>query len=111
MKIEYLSETSSYTFSEKSNYEKAIDLTYRVTYNDFVKMDDNRLVFISTYDYYSLSVILFHLYDNFSKMTVRFYKYNKGSFIYNFANELSAFIYNGYIAFTSTILPSNKKVI
>ena len=81
-----------------------------ITLNDFIKIDDNRLALISTSQSVELFVILFDLYDNYTRMRVRYYYF----YIYNekiskFVNELSGFIYNGYLGFTATVFPSNAE--
>ena len=75
--------------------------------NDFLKIDNNRLVLLSTNEFsYILHIIFFDLYNDYSNIKVRYYYYSfnseKNSY---FTKEIAAFIYNGFLTFTGTLLP------
>ena len=82
-----------------------------ITLNDFVKIDNERLALISVNDRYSsatncLNVILFDLYDWYIGLKVRYYKFRGESDIISyFSKEISAHVFNGFLAFTATALP------
>ena len=78
-----------------------------ITLNEFLKIDNERLVFVTTSDTQKiLNIILFDLYNDYTFLKVRYYHYNfKNEKISRFTKELSAFIYNGFLAFTATLIP------
>ena len=107
--ILYLNKDSedSYNFTTKFEFsENDISLTYDCKMNEFLKIDNNRLVFISSQNYEVLYIILFDFYKNFNEIKVRYYNYDfNNEKIAKLNNELSAFIFNGFLAFTTTALP------
>ena len=97
-----------------SDYEVSTDtgnLSSDISLNDFIKIDNDRLAFLTmNYDqsafYRYLFVILFDLYNNCQKMGVRYYKFDINSeTISMFSKEITAYIYNGYLVFSATVLP------
>ena len=53
-----------------------------------------------------MSIIFFDLYKNFEFTKVRYYSYDfKNEQILKFSKEISAFIYNGFLTFSGTVLP------
>ena len=79
----------------KYNFQTSINL------NDFIKFNNERLVFISTIEFTSLYILVFDLYNNYTNLKIRVYKYQLTN--YKVVNELSAFIYNDYLVFSSTV--------
>ena len=74
--------------------------------SDFVKLDNDRLALISAFSYTTLNILLFDLYDWYKGLKVRFYRYEANNEIISyFGREISAHIYNGFLAFTATVLP------
>ena len=67
--------------------------------NDFVKMDNDRLVFITSKDN-KINFLFIDLYNNYTFVKIR--KYSYSSFNYYFDKELSGFNYNDYLMFTIT---------
>ena len=77
-----------------------------VNYNDFFKVDDNRIVFVTTkYPYDKLYFFIFDLYNDYWNFRARKYSYN---IPYNLTKEIQGYTYNGYIIFTYC---SNEKDI
>ena len=107
--ILYLNQSSedTYNFSTKFEFsENDISLTYDCKMNEFLKIDNSRLVFISSQNYETLFIILFDLYNDYNEIKVRYYQYDfSNEKIAKLNNEMSAFIYNGFLAFTTTALP------
>ena len=84
-----------------------IPLNPNITMNEFLKVDKNRLILISTQDYTTLYIIFFDLYINIYKIKVRYYHYSfTNDKISKLDKEISGFIYNGFFVFTATVLPS-----
>ena len=88
------------------NYNN-FDIEFRsdVTTNEFCKLDDNRLIFLSTHDYNGdyglLHMFLFYLYNNYADMLIReFQFYNPG---YKFNKEVSPCIYNDYLLLSTAL--------
>ena len=76
--------------------------------NDFVKINNEKLVFISTRDSYTLFILFFDFYENYEKMILRSYIYRLDDYQIN--KELSAFIYNNYLVFSSTVENSSTEM-
>ena len=74
--------------------------------NELFKLNDNRVVLLTTSDYNSIDYGLLHMffidfYDNYVGMKMREYR-----FYYpekRFVKEMSAYDYNGYVIFTTTL--------
>ena len=100
---------NSYAFESIVSYaEYHHNLKWDITLNDFIKVNDDRIIIISTSNYNDLFIIAFDFIDNYSKMGIRFYHYNlQGTKINKLTKEISSFIYNSFLAFTATILPQN----
>ena len=63
-----------YEFNYGLFYQVSINtLNYLVILNDFVKIDNNRLAFISTIEPTKLYFTLFDLYNNYTQMMIRYY--------------------------------------
>ena len=95
---------------DNGDYNKELILDYNInkynfqtsiTLNDFIKFNNERLVFISTIEFTSLYILVFDLYNNYTNLKIRVYKYQLTN--YKVVNELSAFIYNDYLVFSSTV--------
>ena len=121
IKLRILSFDGNY-FQTKKYYELNVDyLMPTITLNEFLKIDNQRLVLVSivlesSYSYSSLYsnpnkqlyIIFIDLYNNFEYIKYRYYHYFLEDYrIYKFSKEISAFIFNGFLAFTGTVLPSN----
>ena len=101
---------------KKDYYFNNRNLMPIVTMNEFLKIDNERLVFISiirdsTTSSYGISnkelfILFFDFYENYQYIIFRYYQYNfQNSKISKFIYEISAFIFNGFLAFTGTLLP------
>ena len=82
-------------FSKNRYYLKS-----NFTLNDFVKINNERAAFISTQNYTTLFIILLDLYNDVNNIRIRVYNFNLE---YNVTKELSGFVYNDYLVFSSTI--------
>ena len=100
---------NSYSLSSQLDYsDSKLSLNSEITMNEFLKINRNRLVLISTKDYTTLYIILFDLYINIYKIKVRYYHYSlTNDKISKLDKEISGFIYNGFLVFTATALPSS----
>ena len=102
---------TKYTLKKILDYNQFnINFETNTTLSDFLKLDDKRLVFISTEQKSitigrKLHILLFDLYDSYSKMKIRIYSYDIGN--YKFTKELSCQLYNNYIVFTTTSINTN----
>ena len=88
-------------------------LNFNIKFNDFVKFDEERLALITTksrIEYQNeLFIILFDLYRSYTEMKVRNYYFTfTNDKISQFSNELSAFVYNGYLMLTGIVSSTNN---
>ena len=83
-------------------------INFDITLNDFIRINNKTLAFISTSEENKLLIILYDFYDSYKYMKVRYYKFDFSQKITSFVNDLSAYLYNDYIAFTSTVFSNNK---
>ena len=97
---------SEYTFRTILTYtDTTVELYDKTTLNDFVKVDNNRLIFISSVESGDvLYIIFFDLYNNYKNVGIRFYRYSFNS--WSLSSEMSAFIYNGFLAYSGTFSSS-----
>ena len=84
-----------------------------VPLNDFVKVDENRLVFISTvrgsainqtesiYNF-NLVILFLDLYNNYQDVKIRHFNFDLSG--HQIRKELSGYIYNGYFVLTATVV-------
>ena len=99
-------EGTNYKFNDKINYViDVINFNTAVSLSDFLKIDEKRIVFISSQGNNqnvdrTVHFLLFDLYNNYTYMKIRIYNYNINDYI--FQKELTGFIYNGYLLFDST---------
>ena len=101
-------ESESYSLSIiNSFYFSSITLMPNITMNEFLKIDNDRLIFL-TYREITLNYIifiLFDLYNNFTDIKVRQYYYSFMSETISKVNkEISAIIYNGFLILSATVL-------
>ena len=82
-----------------------------VPLNDFVKVDDNRLVFVTTVRgenidvdvyHFSLHIIFMDLYNTYEKMKTRHFHYDLSW--HQIRKELYGYIYNGYFVLSATVV-------
>ena len=84
LKIMELSENNGYNFIDKINYNiNAINFNTYFLYGDFLKIDDKRILYISTEgDQNSnnrfLHFLLIDLYNNYTYMKIRIYSFDTG---------------------------------
>ena len=84
--------------------KKNINQYYFATYislNEFLKINNEILVYISTTQYNNLYILFLDLYNNYSILKTRVYHFNFP--IYEFKQELTACIFNNYLVFTGTM--------
>ena len=110
--------------NDKYSYEEILsknlsqiqqDFISDIALNDFVKVDDNRLIFLSTSrkdmidtDQYNfdLHILFLDLYETYTKIKTRHFYYDLSG--HQIRKELYGYIYNGYFVFTSTVVtPQN----
>ena len=100
----------TYSFITKLEYSES-DISFKsiCTMNEFIKIDNDRLVLVSIENNSGeLYFIFFDLFNDLHEIKVRYYKYNFiNDKIGKFDREISASIYNGFIIFTGTVLPQN----
>ena len=96
---------SSFNIQEILTFQYAHTLNIDTTLNEFLKINNNRIAFISTSMDNCLYIIFFDLYEDYTKMVFRAYSYNLYNSPYESIKKLSACLYNGFLAFTTTILP------
>ena len=95
----------------ETKYEKATTILENInnfsfkpniTYNDFIKINNERLAFVSTTESTNkLYILIFDLYDNYANIKIRTYNYDLSH--YSIDKELAIFEYNGYLVFSSTV--------
>ena len=122
LKIYYIDEYYWEQIKKEYNFVNR-NLLPIVTMNEFLKIDNKRLVFISIIrdltatmylnSYYEnsnkeLFILFFDFYGDYQYIKTRYYQYTfQNSKISKFTNEISAFIFNGFLAFTGTVLPQD----
>jgi hypothetical protein len=75
--------------------------------NDLIRINDNRFAFITvSYDQTKLYILIFDLYDSYNKMKIRIYQPNLNK--YKYVKEMAAVMYNNYLVFSSTVIPSSS---
>ena len=84
------------------------DFSTSITMNEFLKINNERLVYISTtkYNYNDLYILFFDLYNNYTILKTRLY--HLYFYIFKLQLELSACIYNNFLVFTGTAYYSNN---
>ena len=97
---------SAYKFSNKIYYEIGYGLRTDLLQNDFIKITNNRLAFISSSTTSSLFILLMDLYNDNYNVEMRRYVYDISP--HHITKEFSAHIYNNYLAFSSSISNSGK---
>ena len=83
-----------------------------ITLNEFIKIDNNRVVMLSIFESLNphyLSIICFDLYDDYKKIITRSYMIDYHSENINtFSTEISAFLYSDFLIFTGTLSQINE---
>ena len=105
--------TENYTYEKKVEYnENDYTLNHLITLNEFLKIDEERMVFLSTNENRILYIIMFDLYNDYTFIKIRYYSILVSTeFSSMFSKELSGFIYNNYIAFTANLVPKGKDIL
>ena len=106
--ISTLEENSGkYYFNNKIQFNRTYGYRSDITLNEFIKINDEQLAFISTKKitsgdsyYFELHILLYDLYNNYANMKIRQYYYN----LVNIQpiKELTAYVYNGFLIFSTT---------
>ena len=92
-----------YSFINKIAKEETYSFISDVPLNEFIKINDERLVFISTKfinPKFQLHILLYDLYNTYTQMKIRKYYYDLDK--YQLRKELTAFVFNGFLIFSST---------
>ena len=105
--------TENYTYEKKVEYnENDYTLNHLITLNEFLKIDEERMVFLSTNENRILYIIMFDLYNDYTFIKIRYYSILVSTeFSSMFSKELSGFIYNNYIAFTANLVPKGEDIL
>ena len=98
----------SYKYPSKLEYylnETEINFNTDISMNDFLKIDEKKLIFISTEGNSQdinrkLHILLFHFFDDYSKMKLRIFSYDVSDYV--FIKDLQGYFYNGYLVFDAT---------
>ena len=91
----------------KKNINKYDFATY-ISLSEFLKIDNDRLVYISTTSTYNnLYIIFFDFYNTYSILKTRMYYLNLPNL--EFQQELSACIYNNFLVFTGRVYYTNSQ--
>ena len=69
-----------------------------INFNHFIKVDDKRLVFITSFSYGTLIFLLIDLYNNYYNYKIRLYYFN--DIKEGFYREIQGYIFNGYLILT-----------
>ena len=92
-------------FSDEISYDFTYDLSTSVTFNEFIKYDNERLVFISSKDENNFCIILIYFSDSYSKMKIRYFSYNMND--YFLKKEMSAYFWNDYLLYIPSYYDKN----
>ena len=93
--------SNSYAFDSKIYMEMSETLKTDLLLNDMIQFADSRLALISTKGSTTLLILLIDLYNNNKNVQMRTYQYTTSP--YTMTKELSAHLYNNYLAFSSTV--------
>ena len=111
--ISSLKETSgSYSFENKIQFSETYGYISDIFLNEFIKINDERLVFVTTKktaeNHFQLHILLYDLYNSYTNVKIRTYYYNL--YPYQLRKELTAYTYNEFLIFSSTAVnpPSYK---
>ena len=90
-----------------------INFNTDVSMSDFFKLNEKKLCFISTEGTKNdstrkLHILLFHFYDNYTKMKMRSYSFDINDYI--FIKELSGYFYNNYLVFATTSILKKEEM-
>ena len=91
------------------NYNNnGICLNHEVLYNDCLKINEERIIFISKSNNNSseLYILLYDLYNDYNNLKIRIYK--SIFYKYKIYSELTSIIYNDYLVFSSTMVNSDE---
>ena len=92
-----------YSFSNIIEKETTYSFISDIILNEFIKINNERLVFISTKtanSRFELEILLYDLYNTYTQMKIRKYYYDLD--IYQLRKELTAYVFNGFLVFSST---------
>ena len=84
-------------FSDVITHDFSYELSTSVVFNDFIKYDNERLVFISSKDENNFCIILIYFSDSYSKMKIRYFSYNMND--YHLNKEMSAYFWKDYLLY------------
>ena len=99
--------SNSYSFTALVT-NKLTSYTFQadIRLNDFLKVNDERLIFISTSsDYKTLYILFIDLFNEYNNMKIRIYE--SKLYKYKVIIEFTSVIFNNYLAFSSTAVLSS----
>jgi len=105
LKILMLNESESFSIIKEFE-EDVPSLLPVITMNDFLKIDNDRLIFLTYKEAQSSFIyfILFDFYNNFTEIKVRIFSFSfMSEKVLKIHKELSAFAYNGFLVFSATV--------
>ena len=106
LRIFYINKNNDY--SVDSHLSKDLDwydLDTSIRFNEFYKINNESLLFVSTINPRTLIIMFFDTYNWYEFLNIRSYKFEMEG--YDFKEELSIDFYNNFIMFTSTVRPSS----
>ena len=92
-----------YSFNNKIEKEETYGFISDIILNEFIKINEERLVFISTKfinPTFQLNILLYDLYNTYTNMKIRHFYYDLDK--YQLRKELTAYVFNGFLIFSST---------
>ena len=95
--------SGNYEFNNNLHFEKEYGYISDIVLNEFIKINDERLAFISTKKVsskYELHILLYDIYNSYSQVKIRPYYFDLD--IYQLKKELTAYVFNGFLIFSST---------
>ena len=104
-KILYINSDFSWS-AKKSKDISSYSFDTSITMNEFYKIDEERLLFVSTIGKTSLVLMFFDTFDWYKHLKIRTYKFALDG--YKFNMEFSVGYYNDFLVLTSTIQHSNS---
>ena len=110
LKVLMLNESESFSII-KEFQENIPYLLPEITMNDFLKIDNDRLIFLTYLEAMNSFIYftLFDFYNNFTEIKVRLFSYSfMSEKVGKIHKELSAFVYNGFLILSATGLSSES---
>ena len=103
--------SGTFSFNNIIEFNKDYGYVSDITLNEFIKVNDVQLAFITTKKivpstntyYFELHILLYDLYNDYKNIKIRQYWFNLDQI--QPIKELTAYVYNGFLIFSSTAVP------